>query len=236
MARIAANIRRQCEPPTDNCPTTEAAYRVGALGFFEQRISKDYADIVLPHPTLHAAAVVAGDGCILLPGESGSGKSTLAALLIRRGMRYISDELVCVEAGAQPRTRDHLSKALSIKPRSFEFFSGTTPCASFANAGEERRYFDPEDLRAGSVAADPAPIVLIIFPRFVAGSALTLKPLTQGEVVLGLRGSTVKTGVDLDCLLGLSQRATGYELRYGNTGEACDCVIELAGAKELAAV
>jgi energy-coupling factor transporter ATP-binding protein EcfA2 len=226
------SIRRQCEPPTDNCPVTAAAYELAVLGFFERKIHRSYVAIMSPRPVFHAAAVATRDGCILLPGESGSGKSTLAGLLVRRGMDYIGDEVVCVEPRGQARTCDHLSKALSMKAGSFEIFSDIAPCASFKNAGEEIRYVDPEHLRADCLAREPVPVAWIVFPRFVAGSAPALRPLTAGETILGLNGSTASTGVRVDSLIELSQRARGYRLEYGSSEEGCQAVFDLVGAKE----
>jgi hypothetical protein len=232
MARMAMSIRRHCEPPTDNCPVTAAAYQLAVLGFFERKIHKSYVAIMSPRPVFHAAAVATRDGCILLPGESGSGKTTLAGQLVRRGMDYVGDEVVCVEPGGLARTCDHLSKALSLKAGSFEIFSDIAPCASFTNAGVEIRYIDPEHLRAGSVAREPVPVAWIVFPRFVAGCAPALRRLTAGETVLALNASTASTGVGVDSLIELSRRARSYRLEYGSSEEGCRTLFDLVRAKE----
>jgi len=44
--------------------------------------------------TLHAAGVVAGDAAVVLPAAPGAGKSTLVTELVRRGLGYLSDEVV----------------------------------------------------------------------------------------------------------------------------------------------
>ena len=53
-----------------------------------------------PQLRVHAAAVESATHTILLVGPSGSGKTTLAMELVRRGMRYLSDEFAIVD----PRT------------------------------------------------------------------------------------------------------------------------------------
>jgi hypothetical protein len=50
---------------------------------------------------LHATAVEAGGGAVLLAGRKGAGKSSLAALLRRRGYRLIADDF-CVTVTAAP--------------------------------------------------------------------------------------------------------------------------------------
>jgi Coenzyme PQQ synthesis protein D (PqqD) len=49
---------------------------------------------------LHAAALVSGDGVLLLAGRSGSGKSTLSAALLSAGWQYLSDDTVLITPNA----------------------------------------------------------------------------------------------------------------------------------------
>lgn len=61
-------------------------------------------------PTLpiHAAALAAHGGCVMLPAASGAGKSTLAAAAMQRGLTLVSDEAACLTSPARlivPHTR-----------------------------------------------------------------------------------------------------------------------------------
>lgn len=51
---------------------------------------------------LHASAVVAGDGAIVLAGGSGSGKSTLAATLVAGGATFLTDDVVALTVADGP--------------------------------------------------------------------------------------------------------------------------------------
>ena len=53
--------------------------------------------------TLHAAAVAAGDGAVLLLGTSGVGKSSLAAALVERGFPLLADDVTGVTLDADGR-------------------------------------------------------------------------------------------------------------------------------------
>ncbi|MFT4795333.1 MAG: hypothetical protein ACI807_003277 [Paracoccaceae bacterium] len=48
----------------------------------------------------HAAAAVGPAGAVLLLGDGGAGKSTLAAMLARRGMALVGDDMIALAVGA----------------------------------------------------------------------------------------------------------------------------------------
>lgn len=51
---------------------------------------------------LHASAVAAPDGVIVIGGESGTGKSTTLAALLDRGCRMVSDDVTALRPGGAP--------------------------------------------------------------------------------------------------------------------------------------
>lgn len=57
---------------------------------------------------LHACAVEHGGECVAFLGDSGAGKSTLAAMLSRRGLRLVTDDVLV--------TRPHAGKGMLAEP------------------------------------------------------------------------------------------------------------------------
>ena len=53
---------------------------------------------------LHANAVEASDGVVVIGGESGAGKSTTLAALLDRGCRMLSDDVTALRPGGAPRS------------------------------------------------------------------------------------------------------------------------------------
>ena len=93
---------------------------------------------------IHAAAVDAGGGAILLAAPGRFGKTTLAAGFARRGSRLLSEDLCCVRTLAEPlvvpgpamlRIRPDVAEAVEI------------PRAQTLEAGDERLHLalDPEN-------------------------------------------------------------------------------------------
>lgn len=46
---------------------------------------------------LHAAAVAGPDGAVLIAGDSGAGKSTLLAAVLKRGWKFLADDITAVD-------------------------------------------------------------------------------------------------------------------------------------------
>jgi hypothetical protein len=55
------------------------------------------------HVPLHCACVARGGRSVLVRGHSGAGKSTFAYACIRRGYQVVSDDVVHIAGGAEPR-------------------------------------------------------------------------------------------------------------------------------------
>jgi hypothetical protein len=132
---------------------------------------------------IHAAALLRGGRCALLPGAPGSGKSTLAAALLAAGFRYLSDEAALLE---EPRLEVRaVPLALTLKPGSLALleprFPGVTALAPHRREdGKIVRYLAPP---AASLA-DPDrthPVSTLLFPRVAERAAL--RPIPRPEAL-----------------------------------------------------
>ena len=134
---------------------------------------------------LHAASLTCKERGLLLPGRSGAGKTTVSAFLSRKDFRYLSDELTYVAEGSL--TIAALRRPLKIKTGglgALERHLELDPPMSRSLAG-------PDDVL---VVADsshddpsaPAPLEVIVFPRFTAGANFSLDPVSPAKTALWL--------------------------------------------------
>ncbi len=163
---------------------------------------------------LHAGAVAYDGIAALFIGPTGAGKSSLAAWFVSKGFSYLTDELVVLRRGRVlgfPRglvikgaVRDQIA---SLPP--FDLAStirGETSCV----------------LGAEAVADDKVarPCRLIVFPRFVPGSELSISATTPGRAALRLMECNLNAGNLRDggfgAVAALARDSACFELQYGN--------------------
>jgi hypothetical protein len=177
---------------------------------------------------LHAAAVLAGDGCWLLPGETGSGKTTLAATLLAAGFSLLSDEVVLLE----PETLAvrPVPLALTVKCGAVAPLSALHPALAALPVheredGKRVRYLPPPP---ASVAADHAsgyPVRGVVFPRYRAGRPGELGRIGRLEALGRLLGACVSLPDWLDRrsvarMVEWMSRLDCYELRTSDPSDA----------------
>ncbi len=66
------------------------------LAFVQWIILKNICLLVKDYQLLHACAVSLEDECVIFPAFSGMGKTTLTLKLIKKGFKFLSDELACL--------------------------------------------------------------------------------------------------------------------------------------------
>ncbi len=128
---------------------------------------------------IHAAALLRGGSCVLLPAAPGSGKSTLAAGLLAAGFHYLSDESALLEEpGLEVRP---VPLALTVKPGSVPLLEPLYPglgalAAHQREDGEVVRYLAPPR-RAQLPDPDRTyPISTLVFPRVAERTSLRSLP------------------------------------------------------------
>jgi HprK-related kinase A len=183
---------------------------------------------------LHAGVVESAGIAVLLPATPGSGKSTLTAALTASGFRLLSDEFGVV--GLDDFRLRPLLRPVGLKNESIDVVSRFCP-----NAVIGPRY---EGTRKGTVAhlapdhaavagrARPAEPGLVVFPRFVAGSAVKIEPVVESQVFARLAFNSFNYELlgarAFDAVASLVHRCAAYRVVYGELQGAVDAVQSLA--------
>ena len=175
---------------------------------------------------LHAAAVEAGDGAILLAAPGRFGKTTLAAGFVRAGNRLLSEDLTCLRLTGKPsvvpgpamlRIRPDIAEALDI------------PSALILEAGDERLHLALESSERGDCT--PVPVRALVFLR--GGSeGIELRRLDPREAIrdlyflsFRLPGADEATRV-FNAVAELAATVPAWDLSYPLRLEQLDRVVE----------
>jgi hypothetical protein len=161
------------------------------------------ADSPVPYLAVHAAAAEHNGTAVVLAAPSGLGKTTLCAALVKRGWRYLSDELA-------PITADHVvlphPKPLTVKASGWSLL-GTSAAEPH---GAQRRYVRPDEL--GATVAPASPVAALLFVAYRSGPG-QLQPLGTTATALALAGQVhTPTVMDLRAVGALASSVNGFAL------------------------
>lgn len=183
-------------------------------------------------PLVHAGAVCRDGMAVLLPGPSGAGKTTLTAGLLRAGFSFLSDEFAPIE----PESLMVLPfpRALCFKPGS----AGLTLVGSLQPPADREHIVPvrPELLGAGTFAK-PAPVRVVVAPRYRPGCRTRLTATTRAEGLVelarntfNLHGSVGAPGATTNRFEILGRVAAGadfYRLEMGDLDDAVSAIRDL---------
>src|SRR3989337_610946 len=126
MPLFGLAVHRLCEPSTlpSQCarrtlpsPTTSQACLTASLRCLLWHINKRVVEETSRLTLVHAGGLELDGQGIVMPAVMESGKTTTTAGLLRRGLRYLSDEIVAVDPDSL--TLLAYPKALTVEPGSF---------------------------------------------------------------------------------------------------------------------
>lgn len=173
---------------------------------------------------MHAAAVASPAGAVLLPGKSGAGKSTLTAWLLRRGFRYLTDELVYIPAGT--RRLHALTRPVHIKHPALQVVHDFTPALKRHESRlvtSPQATLIPHRLLNRRHVANRARLARIVFPEFQRGADFELTRLSPAQAGMALMGCLINArnlaGHGFPETSRVARLAPAWRLVYGDIGQ-----------------
>jgi HprK-related kinase A len=226
-------IRPQVEFVVDGRAPFEPFPAANDLPLLEWGLNWCLAERCNTHLLLHAGVVERGGVGVLLPALPGSGKSTLTAALAVSGFRLLSDEFGVVrldDALCAPMLRP-----IALKNESIDLIARLRPDAALGPVFAGTRKGDVAHLGPDEESVEqrhvPAAVRLIVFPRFQAGAATALEPITRARAFAKLAVNSfnyeVLGSAAFDAVGRLIARCDCYRLSYGNLAEAVSSIGEL---------
>lgn len=128
---------------------------------------------------LHAAAVATGGLAVVLPGKTGAGKTTLTAHLVRRGFRYLTDELTHLPFGSSLVSGFPRPLGLKVSGRGLV----ETDQWEVVPGSSTTLVLPESTTQAGTPATG---LSAIVFPRFAPGAPVSALPLTAAATAMRL--------------------------------------------------
>jgi len=180
------------------------------------------------------AAVVEKDGCAaILPAPPGSGKSTLCAALVSQGWRLLSDELAMI------RTIDGrlvpLPRPISLKNGSIDIIRRYAPQAILSRAVSDTTKGTVAHLKVPvdsiARAAEVARPAWVIFPKYEAGAAPLLEPISRARSFMRVAENAFNYSLlgasGFDALAGIIDASLSYQFTYSKLDDAIDIFSKL---------
>lgn len=204
-----------------------------ALPLFEWGVNWCLAQRFNQYVLLHAGTLARGDVAVIMAAPPGSGKSTLSAAMMLRGYRLLSDEfgVLCPERGELMA----MLKPVALKNRSIEVIRQYSRDAVIGPVFDTIRKGDVAHLAPNDASVDavkqPAQPALVIFPRFDAGAALSLRRMPDehafGHLAFNSFNYPVLGPVGFRAIARVVEQAPAYQLVYGALDEAIAAIDRL---------
>lgn len=223
---VRPNFRLECDfEPFEALPMPR---RLGLLGL-EMGMNLQIASGYRRHIVIHAGAAARDDRSALIIGDSGAGKSTLSAVLAYSGRwRHFGDEFALLDIDT-PRLFP-FPRPISLKNEAIAAMRERAPDDRFGPVmdgtvkGTIRHLLPPVDAIARMDV--PAPIAVIVAPRFEAGARPQWRPMTRAETYVRLTASSTNQGVlgerGFEAVWRCLDRAPAFDIIYGSSEDALE--------------
>ena len=228
---IRPKFRLVCDfEPFESLPLPR---RLGLLGL-EMGMNLQMAAGYRRQVVVHAAAAAREAGAVLMIGDSGAGKSTLSATLaFAGGWRHLGDEFALLDLDKPLLTP--FPRPISLKNAAIDAMRAIAPDERFGPLldgtvkGTIRHLLPP---RASIDAMrQPAPLKLVIAPRFEPGAAPQWRPMTRTETYVRLAGSSTNQAMlgeaGFEAVGHALAAAPAFDIVYGNSADALELVENL---------
>ena len=176
---------------------------------------------------VHAAAAVVAGRAVVLPGPMGAGKSTLVAGLVRRGLPYLTDEVVAIDPDSHTVRPYPRPCSLGVLPPALDSVSWSPSDAGARYLGASG--FVPA-LRLGTLAPEGVPVGSVVLPRYDPSSSTAIRRLDATDALVGVASHTFALDVPgtLASLAAVLDGVPCYELVSGDLDEAVAAVLDVA--------
>jgi hypothetical protein len=216
----------------DGRPVYETPYHSEFLIFLLDCFLEDFIKSIDGYLLIHAAVLVKNGKAIVLPAKSRSGKSTLSIALIKRGFRYLSDEVAAINLKTL-RVRG-FPRPIGIRKKTLLLFSSLGPEINYkffsfpCTKGTVEFHFGiPSRGRTASVTRS-FPVSSIIFPVYTPNGTTSIDELGKAQAVFNvmrcsfnqrkLKDKVFKTAVNL------VRQTECYVLRTKEISRACEII------------
>jgi hypothetical protein len=165
------------------------------------------------HLMLHAAALECAGRGLLCVAAAGCGKTTLTGWLLGQGYRYLTDELVAINAEGTMRG---VARPLNVKASGLDLIRGfpwlTDDLARARTSGQVTL------IPRSDAWLSELPISAIVFPRFSANTEFTVETLSVGRcaasLMSGLLNARNLPKHGLTRVTALARHLPAFALRY----------------------
>lgn len=177
---------------------------------------------------LHAGAVATDAGGVVIAGAMGAGKSTLTAGLVRRGARYLTDEVAAFAPGS--RAVRPYAKPLSLPRPPVGLQDLWRPDAAAARLVGAGGLVPPACV--GPVAPDPVTLRTLVLPRYEPGASVAVERLEPDDAIVAVASHTFELDRPgtLDRVAAALEGVAVWSLVSGDLEEACASVLDHVNA------
>lgn len=206
---------------TTHCPDT-----AHALGAYEHALTMSFLEALSETVQVHASGAVVDGKAVLALGPAGAGKTSVALALVTAGCATLGDDVVLLD---RERRAVPFRRLFKVHVKTLETLGVEPAGTPFWDPAEPEAWYDPV-LDAGW--AEPAPVGLLLLPRFRQGAALQVQELGRARALdvlmhSALEGSGVGRSETFEIMADVAEEARAYRMTFGADVNVAEAVLSL---------